>query len=153
MVALADSGGNVASRSHFDPGHFTASAFVLDSARERLLLVFHDRLGRWLQPGGHIEPEDVSLIAAARREVVEETGIHELRLPDERPFDIDVHGIPPSFDEPAHEHFDVRFLMIGEGEAEAGDGVKEARWVDLATVAQLTSDASVRRAVAKLSSL
>src|SRR6476659_4087444 len=63
------------SRAAFTPGPFTASAFVLSPDRRRLLVVFHRKLGRWLQPGGHIEPSDASIVDAARREVEEETGV------------------------------------------------------------------------------
>jgi hypothetical protein len=48
--------------------HFTASAFVVDETGARTCLVQHVKLGRLLQPGGHIEPSDLSLEAAALRE-------------------------------------------------------------------------------------
>ena len=62
------------SRGHFTPGHLTASAFVV-SPDDELLLIFHRKLGIWVQPGGHIEPGDESLLDAARREVAEEVGL------------------------------------------------------------------------------
>ena len=64
------------SRAHFVPGHLTASAFVTNG--EGVLLIHHDRLGRWLQPGGHVEPEDADLHAAALREITEETTLTSL---------------------------------------------------------------------------
>lgn len=98
------------SRSHFNPGHVTASAFVVDPSTGRILLHHHRRLNRWLQMGGHVDHgEDV--VAAALREAREESGIEDLRLMVERPFDIDVHSIPAAKDEPAHLHFDVRFIV------------------------------------------
>jgi 8-oxo-dGTP diphosphatase len=54
--------------------HFTASAIVLDD-RDRILLVHHKKVGRWLYPGGHLEPNE-DPAQAAQREVLEETGIH-----------------------------------------------------------------------------
>jgi 8-oxo-dGTP pyrophosphatase MutT (NUDIX family) len=91
------------SRHHATPGHFTASAFVLSPAGDALYLIHHKKLGRWLQPGGHIEPDDSDLLAAARREVLEEVGLAGAPLLDEaRPvFDVDVHGIPAHKGEPA----------------------------------------------------
>ena len=62
-------------RDRFVPGHFTASGFVVSPDGSSLLLIHHRRLDRWLQPGGHIDPEDASPIAAAAREVTEETGV------------------------------------------------------------------------------
>ena len=56
-------------RSHFAPGHFTASAFVLSPDRRELILIHHKKLGIWVQPGGHVETSDEDLLSAARREV------------------------------------------------------------------------------------
>ena len=55
--------------------HFTASAFVVDEPSERVCLVTHVKLGRLLQPGGHVEPGDASLEEAAMREAREETAL------------------------------------------------------------------------------
>jgi 8-oxo-dGTP diphosphatase len=53
--------------------HFTASAIVFDNA-ERVLLVHHNKLGLWLYPGGHVDPNEDPAQSAVR-EVREETGI------------------------------------------------------------------------------
>jgi len=101
--------------------HFTASAFVIDEACARTCLVEHVKLGRRLQPGGHLEPDDPSLEAAAMREAREETALELDPHPTApRPFDVDVHEIPERPGEPAHFHLDVRFLLIGRGEPCAG---------------------------------
>jgi 8-oxo-dGTP pyrophosphatase MutT (NUDIX family) len=139
-------------RSHFRPGHFTASAFVLSPERDALLLIHHRKLDLWLQPGGHVEAEDEDLIAAARREVLEEVGIPALKLLRPGIFDVDIHAIPARPDEPAHEHFDVRFLFSASARTlAAGEEIVAARWVPLPEVESVHSDHSVLRAVRKLS--
>jgi 8-oxo-dGTP pyrophosphatase MutT (NUDIX family) len=153
MLALLRDGGDPFSRRQYAPGHFTASAFVLSPDDKSLLLVFHRRLRRWLQPGGHFDPEDGDLFAAARREVAEETGMSEVDFPGGVPslFDLDVHPIPPRAGEPAHEHFDLRILLRARRlELRAASDAGDARWVRIAEVDRVETDASVIRAVGKI---
>src|SRR4051794_12991988 len=63
------------SRDQFPPGHITTSGLVLSPDADRLLILHHRRLDRWLLPGGHVEPADPTIDAAAAREVLEETGV------------------------------------------------------------------------------
>ncbi len=128
IAALLDGDGDPFDRHNLVPGHITASAFVLHPDGGRLLLILHRKLGRWLQPGGHVDPGDATVWDAAVREVEEETGLLAT-LVGEGPFDVDVHRL--SHDGAEHEHFDVRYLVVGEGEAAAGDGVDAVRWATL----------------------
>jgi 8-oxo-dGTP pyrophosphatase MutT (NUDIX family) len=151
MTLLVSSTGDPFSRYSFDPGHFTASACVLSPDAVSILLVHHKRLDRWLQPGGHIDPEDGSAIDAARREVVEETGV-ALADTDPELLDIDIHPIPSGKGEPRHRHFDLRFLLQAAGAVlEPADAeVNAAAWVPLGEVKELSNEASLRRMVSKL---
>ena len=143
------------SRNQFEPGHFTASAFVLCPRKERLLLIFHDKLERWLQPGGHIDPEDTSILGAALRELREETGLrnHEVQAWPDQILDVDVHVIPPNpkKNEPSHRHFDIRILFFANTNlAEAGSDARDVQWVDIGDVDGVETDESVLRAVRKI---
>jgi 8-oxo-dGTP pyrophosphatase MutT (NUDIX family) len=141
-------------RSHFAPGHFTASAFVLSPDRRDVILIHHKKLGIWVQPGGHVETTDDDLIGAARREVGEEVGLGELDpfRNDAGLFDVDIHPIPARKLEPAHEHFDVRFAFVARTrDFSRTEEVADVRWVPLGDVATVTRDVSVLRAVKKLS--
>jgi len=153
MLALLGGGADPFSRSSLDPGHFTASGFVLSPNGRSVLLVHHAKLARWLQPGGHIEPGDTDLAAAARREVIEETGV-ALRWEPRGILDVDIHVIPARPKEGAHLHFDVRFVFVASGEAlSVSPEVLGARWVELDGVAALTDEESVLRCVARLREL
>jgi len=139
------------SRRQFLPGHLTASGFVLSPEGDAVLLIFHKKLGIWVQPGGHVEPSDEDLAAAARREVAEEVGLVLPAATDATVFDLDIHAIPARKDEPAHEHFDVRFCFQSSSrDITTSDEVVDARWAPLARIDQLTTDESVLRAARKL---
>jgi len=156
MHALVQNAGDDAfSRRHFAPGHFTCSAFVVRGAE--LLLIHHTKLQRWLQPGGHVELDDDTLLEGARREAHEETHVPLLQLRHVAGahgpiFDVDIHTIPARKDEPAHDHFDVRFLFVVDDDVEvaAGDGVSDVQWMPFDDVTEAATDASVMRAVHKL---
>ncbi len=143
------------SRSTVAPGHVTASAFVICPDMERVLLIHHAFLRLWLQPGGHVEVDDADLASACRREIVEETGVSSLMQLDGFPnlLDIDVHAIPanPRKGEAAHRHFDLRTLWLAQDDALVDTGeVLAVRWVPFDQLDELTSDASVRRAVGRI---
>lgn len=110
------------------PGHLTASAVLLDADREQVLLTLHPRVGRWLQLGGHCEPSDTSLVAAALREAREESGIEDLHVEPE-PVHLDVHPITCSLGVPTR-HFDVRFVVRAPRGAEPvrSDESDDLRW-------------------------
>jgi 8-oxo-dGTP pyrophosphatase MutT (NUDIX family) len=151
LLALLEQPGDVFSRAHLDPGHFTASAFVVCPERRRLLMIRHPRLGRWLQPGGHIELVDSSCQIAAAREVREETGVAELEPLEPGIFDVDVHQIPATPKEGAHAHFDVRYAFTAASEQlTVSAEVKAARWVELGAVASLNTEESIARCVRAL---
>ena len=151
MQELLDGADDPFAADSLVPGHFTASAFVLAPDRDALLLIHHARLGKWLQPGGHVEEEDADVLAAARRELAEEVGMKDVPLAHDGIFDLDIHPIPASGEQPAHEHFDVRFAFRAENyRFTAGSDARAARWVSIEAVGELESDQSVMRAVDKL---
>ncbi|MDH3260303.1 MAG: NUDIX domain-containing protein [Acidimicrobiia bacterium] len=149
MLALLDSPGDSLSRLHFDPGHFTASGFVVSPDRLSVLLVHHIKLGKWLQSGGHVEPGDSNLETAARREVMEETGLEDMDLMGL--LDLDVHRFPERGGGPAHDHLDVRFGFLAHSEeAAVGDGTSDVNWFPLAEVAAWDDRPSLSRPAKKL---
>jgi 8-oxo-dGTP pyrophosphatase MutT (NUDIX family) len=135
-------------------GHLTGSAVVVAASGDAVLLLHHRKLDRWLQPGGHASPGESAGEEVALREAREETGIEGLRLHPTapRPLDVDVHDIPARRDEPAHEHLDLRYLVIApDGAQPDRDHVEtnDCRWFAWEELERLDLDAGLRRALAK----
>lgn len=121
------------SRSNLS-GHITGSAFVVDVAESKALLIHHAALGIWIQPGGHVDPGERP-VDAALRETLEETGVAG-KLLSPQIFDMDIHEIPanPRKDEPAHYHVDVRYLVAADSRQSVEINEQECHgfsWVDL----------------------
>jgi 8-oxo-dGTP pyrophosphatase MutT (NUDIX family) len=130
-------------------GHITASAWVLDDRREHVLLIHHRKLDRWLQPGGHADG-DADALAVAQREVLEETGL-ETQPISPLIFDLDAHLIPARGSEPAHYHYDIRFLLSPKAGSRlhANEEVHTAEWVHLSQVKSRANERSILRMVEK----
>jgi 8-oxo-dGTP pyrophosphatase MutT (NUDIX family) len=135
-------------------GHLTASAVIVDAAGDRVLLLHHRKLDRWLQPGGHGDPGEMTGEQVALREALEETGIEGLTLHPlaARPLDVDVHDIPARGAEPAHEHLDLRYLVLAppgadprRAEAESSD----LRWFRWDELSELGLDSGLQRLLGK----
>jgi 8-oxo-dGTP pyrophosphatase MutT (NUDIX family) len=99
--------------------HFTVTGFVVDGGRT--LLHWHKKLGIWLPPGGHIDPNE-DPVQAALREVREETGIIGEIVPGGRAYafknvqslpspisiivaDVEIDGEAP------HQHIDMSYAV------------------------------------------
>ncbi|MFZ9872514.1 MAG: NUDIX hydrolase [Steroidobacteraceae bacterium] len=139
---------------HQPQAHFTGSALVLDEANQRIALIHHAKLGRWLQPGGHAEPADQGLMhATALREAREETGCDVALFRDStQPIDVDVHLIPSRGDEEAHWHLDLRFVVVAQNpEAMSFDPSESlgARWVTFEEALSIIEEGPLRRLIRK----
>ena len=133
-----------------ESGHVTGSAWIVCPSRRRVLLTHHRKLELWLQLGGHCDG-DADVCAVALREAHEESGLDVLRLLHGGIFDVDVHEIPARPGEPAHFHYDVRFLLEADPKAPLIVSVESRAlaWVELGRVPSLSTDASVMRMAAK----
>jgi 8-oxo-dGTP pyrophosphatase MutT (NUDIX family) len=129
-------------------GHVTASAVIARPDASAFLLRWHRKLNRWLQPGGHLEPDDDSVFAAALREAREETGLLDFVFPiGDRVLDVDVHPIPAHGADLPHSHYDIRFLFTAD--PQASPLLAETAWFSMDQVLAAETDASLTRALRK----
>lgn len=123
-----------------EEGHITASALVIDPEQERVLLTLHKKIRMWLQMGGHCEPADDTVTAAALREATEESGISGLRLLPGGPVRLDRHHTPCAL------HLDVQYAALApSGAVEAiSEESLDLRWFAYDEVADVADESVVR---------
>jgi 8-oxo-dGTP pyrophosphatase MutT (NUDIX family) len=129
------------------PDHLTASAIIFSADHQRVLLTLHRIIKRWLQTGGHCEPDDVTLAEAALREGREESGIADLVI-DPVPVSLSRHEVPCGPIRPAH-HLDVQYVAVAPAQAQhvISDESDDLAWFDVDALPAQTDD-SVRALIA-----
>ncbi|WP_461099307.1 NUDIX hydrolase [Spirosoma luteolum] len=137
-------------------GHVTGSAFIVSPDRQQTVLIHHRKLNRWFQPGGHADG-DPDIAGVALREAQEETGLTRLTVvgmkAGEAPiFDVDVHPIPARGSEPAHLHYDIRYLIEADPAEPFGetDEIQGIRWFSLKEAEFIADSPSITRMLHKI---
>lgn len=110
------------------PDHATASALVFDTSLSRTLLVFHRKGRFWVQPGGHLEAGDRSILDAALRELREETGV-DASVDGPLVYDLDHHSLSSAFGRCA-SHLDVGIAVVVDADHQlvVSDESDDVRW-------------------------
>ncbi len=130
---------------------FTVTTYILDPPR--VLLLHHPKHGKWLPPGGHLEPGETPP-QGAKREVLEETGL-EIELVSQenlwleywnaksfqRPYLCLLEEIPRHGTQPAHQHMDLIYV----GKVIGGKQIlsESLRWFTLREVLQMVPDEEI----------
>ena len=97
--------------------HMTASAWVVNPQRSKVLMVYHRLYDSWSWAGGHADGEE-DLLAVAMREVREETGVQRLRPVTEEIYSLEVLTVDGHEKHgryvPSHLHLNVTYLLEAE---------------------------------------
>lgn len=152
MISFLNTGGNCFERTHL-PGHFTGSALLVNRTGDKVLLNHHKSLNFWMQFGGHADGNP-DLLTVASRELEEESGFTAFEPALPCILDVDIHTIPYSAKkrEPAHLHYDVRYLfhLIGDDQNfTVSDESLGMRWCEYEEARTLTGAGSVARMLDK----
>lgn len=138
-------------------GHIVASGFIYLKEDNKFLVIYHRDLKMYLYPGGHIDSKDINILEAAKREILEETGLNtleQLKISNNEliPIDIDTHKI--SYNErlnlPEHYHYDFRYLFIVDKTQDINIDTEEAskyKWISLE---ELTNDPNYGKVASKI---
>lgn len=126
--------------------HFSASAWVVNPARDRVLMVYHNLYDSWAWTGGHADG-DADLISVAMREACEETGLAQVRPLQQGIFSletltVDAHEKRGQF-VPSHLHLNVTYLLEADDTLPLHrkvDENKAVRWFTLAESEQVPSE-------------
>jgi 8-oxo-dGTP pyrophosphatase MutT (NUDIX family) len=149
ILNLLQAGPLAFDRQSYEPGHMTGSAWILAEDTGNIALIYHSRLNRWLQPGGHSEPGETDGLSTALREVREELGL-VIDPSKAQLFDLDVHRIPRTTTQPSHLHFDLRYLCLTQQQRLVSDSdAAQARWFTVAKLEAMQLEESMQRMLAK----
>lgn len=141
---------------------FTATGYVVNQDRSRMLMIFHQGLQLWLPPGGHVDPDEFPSDTVVR-EVREETGV-QARHAGTQPLEMNLNGsteaqlptpfamaaqlIPESAKDIEHIHMDMMYLLEAEDTADLTTQEQEvdaAGWFSRTQILEeLTTTDSVR---------
>lgn len=136
--------------------HFTASAWVVNPQRSKVLMAYHKIFDEWAWTGGHADG-DRNLLAVAEKELREETGISNPRLLSSGIYSIEIIPVEAHFRRgsfvSAHLHLDVCYLFeVNEEEKltaneEENTGVK---WIPVEDSVAQTKEPKMRAIYNKL---
>lgn len=123
------------------PDHLTAGVLVLSPDLDHVLLHLHRKARRWFHFGGHCEPGDGTLLQAALREGLEESGLDHLDI-DPTPVHLDEHAVEFCGDLGTVHHLDVRFTALAPADAahRVSDESLDVRWWPLAALPDSLDD-------------
>lgn len=134
-------------------GHFTASAWVVNKERTKVLMIYHNIYKSWAWTGGHADGES-DLLSVAVREVKEETGVENVKVLDDDIFSLEIVCVNGHVKRgkyvSSHVHLNVTYLLeVDENEMlrikeDENSGVK---WVPIDEVEVSSSERWVKENV------
>ena len=136
--------------------HFTASAWVVNPARTKALMLYHNIYDSWSWSGGHADGE-ADLLSVALREVREETGIERVRPVTEELYSLEILTVNAHFKRGKyvvpHLHLNLTYLLEADDTQDVRAKLDEnsaVRWFPVDEAPGASSEPDMRVIYAKL---
>lgn len=137
-------------------GHFTTSAWIVNSTKTKVLMVYHNIYNSWSFVGGHAD-SCFDLLKVIRKEIFEETGVKNIKLLYNGIYSISINPVVPHIKNgkyvSSHLHFDIEYLF--EASDREALKIKEAensdvKWIDINKVLDIVSEVHMKPLYLKL---
>ena len=136
--------------------HMTASSWIVNKDRTKVLMIFHNIYQSWAWTGGHADGED-NLLNVAIRETMEETGVKNIKPLQEDIFSLELLCVDGHVKRgkyvSSHIHINVTYLLeADESEALAikEDENSGVRWIDIEDAVQISNEENMKVVYTKL---
>ncbi len=155
MLELLRAHDDLLLRSNQD-AHFTASSWIINPARDRVLMVYHNIYQSWSWTGGHADGEG-DLFQVALREAREETSLQSIFAPGKAPISLEILPVAAHIRRgqhvPAHLHLNLTYLLIADDHQRVTAKIDEnsaVRWFPLDDAVNASSEPEMRPIYQKL---
>ncbi len=149
MLSLIDTYKDVLTREN-KVCHFTASNWIVNKERTKVLMAYHNIYQNWAWTGGHCDG-DSDLLRVALKEAQEETGIENVKVLSNGIYSLQIVSVDSHIKRgkyvPTHLHLDACFLL----EADENDMVKikpdensGVKWVDIGQSVEITNEKQMK---------
>ena len=126
--------------------HFTASNWIVNKEKTKVLMIYHNIYKSWAWTGGHCDG-DSNLMHVALKEAGEETGLNDLKVLSNGIYGLQILTVDSHIKRgkfvPAHLHLDCCFLIEADEKdmlkikADENSGVK---WIDIENAIKITNE-------------
>lgn len=152
MLKYIDSFDDVLTRNN-EFGHFTASAWVVNKERTKVLMIYHNIYKSWAWTGGHADGES-NLLETAIRELKEETGVKNVKVLDNDIFSLEIVCVNGHVKRgkyvSSHVHLNLTYLLEVDGKEELKikeDENKGVMWVNIEDVEKVSNEEWIREKI------
>ena len=136
--------------------HFTASNWIINKERTKVLMIYHNIYKSWAWTGGHADG-DSNLLHVALKEAEEETGLKNLKLLSDGIFGIQILTVDSHIKRgkfvSSHLHLDCCFLLEAD-ESEVlkikEDENSGVEWIDIDKAEEVTKESKMKPIYRKL---